>query len=189
MTNGGTGYDATSSLATTDITDFTTEWKTIAFTAKATGSGATKVAFDGMVGWSECNCSAFIKKQREFFDVGEEAMHPMTMSQVADEIGVHETTVSRAIANKYIQPPRGLYPFRHFFSTGYTSTDGDELSSHSIKTKIVNRCKEMHNKWTKMENYLTFDDCLHRVREGQVHQGAQRLGVDHHLNQEQKRQD
>jgi RNA polymerase sigma-54 factor len=77
-----------------------------------------------------------VERQREFFDVGDEAMHPMTMSQVAEEIGVHETTISRAIANKYMQTPRGLYPFRHFFSTGYTSSDGDELSSHSIKTKI-----------------------------------------------------
>ena len=63
-------------------------------------------------------------------------MRPLTMSQVAAEIGVHETTVSRAIANKHIQTPRGLFPFKHFFTTGYQTSDGDMLSSRSIKSKI-----------------------------------------------------
>ena len=63
-------------------------------------------------------------------------MHPLTMSQVADEIGMHETTVSRAVANKYAQTPRGLVPLRQFFTAGYESDDGESLSSRSIKSKI-----------------------------------------------------
>jgi len=74
--------------------------------------------------------------QREFLDSGDESMRPLTMSQVAAEIGVHETTVSRAVANKYIQTPRGLYPFKYFFTTGYQTSDGNMLSSRSIKSKI-----------------------------------------------------
>lgn len=77
-----------------------------------------------------------VKRQNGFFDDGQESMKPLTMSQVAEEIGVHETTVSRAIANKYIQTPRGLFPFKHFFTTGYRTSDGDMLSSLSIKSKI-----------------------------------------------------
>jgi RNA polymerase sigma-54 factor len=77
-----------------------------------------------------------VDRQKEFLDIGEESMRPLTMSQVANEIGVHETTVSRAIANKYMQTPRGLFAFKHFFTTGYRTADGDMLSSHSIKSKI-----------------------------------------------------
>lgn len=77
-----------------------------------------------------------IRRQEAFLDEGEEALVPLTMSEVADEIEVHETTVSRAIANKYIQTPRGLYPLKFFFAGGYTTADGEELSSHSIKHKI-----------------------------------------------------
>ncbi len=77
-----------------------------------------------------------VDRQREFLEQGEEALHPLTMSQVAEEIGVHETTVSRAIANKYVQTPRGLYPLRFFFTGGYETEDGEMLSSHSVKHKI-----------------------------------------------------
>lgn len=74
--------------------------------------------------------------QRDFLDRGVEHMRPLVMSQVADYIGVHETTVSRAIANKYVQTPHGLFPFRHFFTTGYRSQDGEQVSSLAIKQKI-----------------------------------------------------
>ena len=74
--------------------------------------------------------------QKEFFDHGEEAMKPLTMAQVASEVGVHETTVSRAIANKYVQTLRGIFPLRHFFTSGFQTDNGDALSSHSIMKKI-----------------------------------------------------
>lgn len=77
-----------------------------------------------------------LKRQKEFFENGDESMKPMTMNQVAEEIGVHETTVSRAIANKYIQTPHGMLPLRHFFSGGYQSENGEMLSNRSIKHKI-----------------------------------------------------
>ncbi len=74
--------------------------------------------------------------QHDFFKKGIEHLHPMTMQQAAEKLGIHETTVSRAIANKYLQTPRGLFEFKYFFSGGYQSDSGEELSSRSVKEKI-----------------------------------------------------
>jgi RNA polymerase sigma-54 factor len=79
---------------------------------------------------------ALVEFQEDFFENGVEHMRPLIMSQVADRIGVHETTVSRAISNKYVQTPHGLFKFRHFFSTGYRGEDGEQVSSLGIKQKI-----------------------------------------------------
>ena len=79
---------------------------------------------------------ALVEFQKDFLEHGIEHMRPLVMSQVAERIGVHETTVSRAIANKYVQTPHGLFPFRHFFSTGYRGEDGEQVSSLGIKQKI-----------------------------------------------------
>ena len=59
------------------------------------------------------------------------------MSQVADEVGVHETTVSRAIANKYIDTPHGVLPFKYFFTSGYQADGGEAISNTSIKERIA----------------------------------------------------
>ncbi|MFO7821446.1 MAG: RNA polymerase factor sigma-54 [Lentisphaeria bacterium] len=77
-----------------------------------------------------------LEKQRGFFEGGVSNMKPLTMSEVAADLEVHETTVSRAIANKYMMTPHGLFPFRHFFSTGYTTGGGEEVSSHVVKQKL-----------------------------------------------------
>ena len=77
-----------------------------------------------------------VEHQKEFFANGEESMKPLTMAQVAEEIGVHETTVSRAIASKYVQTPRGIFPLKHFFTSGFQTDDGESLSSISIRKKI-----------------------------------------------------
>lgn len=79
---------------------------------------------------------ALVHFQQDFLDKGVEHMRPLVMSQVADHIGVHETTVSRAIAGKYLQTPHGLFPFRRFFNTGYRSESGEQVSSLGIKQKI-----------------------------------------------------
>ncbi len=79
---------------------------------------------------------ALVHFQQDFLDKGVEHMRPLVMSQVADYIGVHETTVSRAIAGKYLQTPHGLFPFRRFFNTGYRSESGEQVSSLGIKQKI-----------------------------------------------------
>jgi len=79
---------------------------------------------------------SLLEFQHDFFDDGVMHMRPLVMSQVAEDIGVHETTVSRAIANKYVQTPHGLFPLKHFFSSGYEAGNGEMVSSHSIKQKI-----------------------------------------------------
>jgi RNA polymerase sigma-54 factor len=78
-----------------------------------------------------------LKFQREFFEHGVSRLRPLTMNQVAQTVGVHETTVSRAIANKYIDTPWGVFEFKFFFTPGYTSADGESVSNTSVKERIA----------------------------------------------------
>ncbi len=75
--------------------------------------------------------------QQGFFEHGVEKLKPLTMAQIAREIGVHETTVSRAIANKYMETPHGIFEFKFFFTPGYTNGEGEAVSNKSIKDKIA----------------------------------------------------
>jgi RNA polymerase sigma-54 factor len=75
--------------------------------------------------------------QIDFFEEGLAKLRPLTMTQVADTVGVHETTVSRAIAGKYIKMPHGIFPLKYFFTSGYDSTDGEALSNTTIKDMIA----------------------------------------------------
>ena len=75
-------------------------------------------------------------QQHDFFEKGPEHLRPMTMRDVADRLGVHETTVSRAIANKYMATPAGTFKFRDFFTGGYQNTDGEDVSSSAVKEYI-----------------------------------------------------
>ncbi len=77
-----------------------------------------------------------VANQHDFMTYGPRALKPMTMRQAADKLGLHETTVSRAVANKYMQTPVGLYEFKFFFSGGFQSEEGEEVSSHAIKDMI-----------------------------------------------------
>ncbi len=79
---------------------------------------------------------AVMKYQMEFLEKGEKYLKPMTLKQIADEVGVHESTVSRSINGKYIQTPRGVFEIKYFFSSGVGSGSGEGLSSNSIKTFI-----------------------------------------------------
>lgn len=78
-----------------------------------------------------------LKYQENFFEEGVSKLKPLTMNQIAQEVGVHETTVSRAIANKYIETPHGVFEFKYFFTPGYTSSDGQSVSNKSIKDRIA----------------------------------------------------
>jgi len=74
--------------------------------------------------------------QREFFDHGEQHLKPLPMIQVADQLGIHVGTVSRAVSEKYLQTPRGIYPLRMFFSGGTESADGEEMSWAAVQAKL-----------------------------------------------------
>ncbi len=77
-----------------------------------------------------------LNSQYDFLEQGIEHLKPLTMQQVADKLGLHETTISRAIANKYLKTPNGMYEFKFFFTGGYQTNDGEEISSRGIKEKI-----------------------------------------------------
>ncbi len=79
---------------------------------------------------------AVVKYQHEFFDKGEKFLKTLTLKQIADEIGVHESTVSRSINGKYMQSPRGVFEMKYFFSSGVTGGDGSGVSSNSVKSII-----------------------------------------------------
>ena len=76
------------------------------------------------------------RTQGDFFRRGVEGLHPLTMRQVADEVGVHETTVSRAIAGKYLRTPQGVLEFRFFFSPGYETEGGESVSNRAVMERI-----------------------------------------------------
>ncbi len=77
-----------------------------------------------------------LKVQRDFFEEGVSKLKPLTMTQIADAVGVHETTVSRAIANKYVKTPHGVFEFKYFFTPGYQSEGGASVSNTSVKEMI-----------------------------------------------------
>jgi len=74
-----------------------------------------------------------LKRQGEFMEHGAAELRPMTMSQVADAVGVHETTVSRAVSGKYVETPHGVLEMKYFFTSGLTSKDGSSLANTSVK--------------------------------------------------------
>ena len=76
------------------------------------------------------------KVQRDFLDEGEQALRPLPMADVANKVGVHVATVSRAVAGKYVQTPRGIYPLRMFFSGGTTTAAGQDMSWDAVKVKL-----------------------------------------------------
>ena len=79
---------------------------------------------------------AVIRHQKEFLDNGSQYLRTLTLKQVADDLGIHESTVSRAINGKYMQTPRGVFEIKFFFSSGVTGSDGEGVSSNSIKSMI-----------------------------------------------------
>ncbi|SDU08470.1 RNA polymerase, sigma 54 subunit, RpoN/SigL [Verrucomicrobium sp. GAS474] len=81
--------------------------------------------------------TAIVARQTEFFEQGAAMLKPLTMSQIAEAVSVHETTVSRAIANKYIQTPWGVFDLKYFFTPGYQTSSGEFLSNTSVKESIA----------------------------------------------------
>jgi RNA polymerase sigma-54 factor len=80
--------------------------------------------------------SSIVRQQREFLDRGIEHLRPMVLRDVAEDIGMHESTVSRVVSNKYMHTQRGLYPMKFFFHSGIDREYGDNISSLTVKRKI-----------------------------------------------------
>ena len=79
---------------------------------------------------------SIVRQQREFLDNGIEHLRPMVLRDVAEDIGMHESTVSRVVSNKYIHTPRGLFPMKFFFHSGIDRDYGEDISSLTVKRKI-----------------------------------------------------
>ena len=81
-------------------------------------------------------CEVIVRRQREFLDSGVEGLRPMMIKEVAEEIGVHPSTVSRAVANKYVHTQQGVYELRFFFSEGVNGPEGGDLPLLLLKRKV-----------------------------------------------------
>ena len=79
---------------------------------------------------------AIVENQAQYFHLGPDFLKPMTMSQVAEMVGVHETTVSRAVSGKFLRCKHGLVPMRNFFTTGYEDEHGNSVSNSVVKNAI-----------------------------------------------------
>ena len=79
---------------------------------------------------------SILKFQREFFDKGTALPKPLILRDVAEDIGMHESTVSRVTTNKYVHTPQGIFELKYFFNSGIARSDGDDLASEAVKLKI-----------------------------------------------------
>ncbi len=79
---------------------------------------------------------AIVDHQTSFLEKGPESIEPLKMQQIADKVGVHVTTVSRAVDDKWIQTPRGIFPLKRFFVGGTVSADGDEVAWDTVRLKL-----------------------------------------------------
>lgn len=80
--------------------------------------------------------NAVLDEQRDFFDYGPEALRPLPMKTIADRLGIHVATVSRAVSEKYLMTPRGIVPLRSFFSGGLATDSGEDVSANAVKATI-----------------------------------------------------
>jgi RNA polymerase sigma-54 factor len=77
-----------------------------------------------------------VDRQREFFEKGVQYLKPLTLREVAEVINMHESTVSRVTNEKFVQTPRGVLPLKYFFSSGLSTTSGEDVSARGIKARI-----------------------------------------------------
>ena len=82
-----------------------------------------------------------VTRQRDFFEHGPSHLKPLTMGEVADAVGVHETTVSRAVSGKYMSTPHGIFEMKYFFTSGYRTATGESMSNTSVKEAILDLVK------------------------------------------------
>ena len=105
-------------------------------------------------------CEAIIRRQKEFLDKGIDELRPMMIKEVAEEVGVHPSTVSRAVANKYAHTPQGVYELRYFFSEAVQGPAGGLTSLINLKRlvkKMIEEEEPMHP--------LTDEQITHRLRD------------------------
>ncbi len=108
--------------------------------------------------------SAIVAAQTEFMDQGIAALKPLTMAEVAQAVGLHETTISRCIANKHIQTPRGLFELKYFFTPGLKTIDGQAISNKTVQDTIV--------------NLISSEDLLHPLSDQVIQEKLKAQGIN-----------
>lgn len=99
--------------------------------------------------------TAIVEHQREFFDKGTIYLKPLTLKEIAEKVGVHESTVSRAVNGKYLQCPRGVFEIKYFFQSGVSSSQGDGVSAESIKSIIQEMVSEENQKKPLSDQHIS----------------------------------
>jgi len=105
-------------------------------------------------------CEAIIRRQKEFLDRGIDQLRPMMIKEVAEEVGVHPSTVSRAVANKYAHTPQGVYELRYFFSEAVQGPAGNLTSLINLKRLVKKMIEE-----EEAIHPLTDEQITHRLRD------------------------
>ncbi|HZR04806.1 MAG TPA: RNA polymerase factor sigma-54 [Candidatus Udaeobacter sp.] len=95
-----------------------------------------------------------VSRQRDFLEHGPSHLKPMTMAEVADAVGVHETTVSRAVSGKYMATPQGIFEMKYFFTPGYQTATGESLSNTSVKEAILDLVKRENGNQPLSDNEI-----------------------------------
>jgi RNA polymerase sigma-54 factor len=107
---------------------------------------------------------SIMKFQRDFLEKGVEYMHPLVLRDVAEDVELHESTVSRSTTNKYVHTPRGIFELKYFFSTGIKSKNGSDVSAETVKQRIKiliqNEKPEKPLKDTDIEKILAEKDVI-----------------------------
>ena len=111
---------------------------------------------------------AIVERQQQFFEHGEEAMQPMILQDIASELGMHESTISRATSGKYLLSRRGVYELKYFFSSALGSTDGTKSSSTAIRSLIKSLVEQ------ESKNKPLSDSKISKMLEQQGHIVARR---------------
>ncbi len=104
-----------------------------------------------------------VDRQRDFFERGVQYLRPLTLREVADAVSMHESTVSRVTNEKFVQTPRGVLPLKFFFSSGLSTSDGDDVSARGIKDQI--------------EKLVSGEDVLSPLTDQAIVEILQRTGV------------
>jgi RNA polymerase sigma-54 factor len=100
-------------------------------------------------------CEVIVRRQQDFLDYGVEAMRPMMIKEVAEEIGVHPSTVSRAVSNKYAHTPQGVIELRYFFSEGSNGPEGADTTLVVLKRRVRKLIEEEDARHPLTDDQLT----------------------------------
>ena len=98
--------------------------------------------------------SAVVRHQRDFFEYGPKHIKPMTLRQIAEDVGIHESTVSRSINGKYMQSPRGVFEIKYFFTSGVSAGGGEGMSSNAVKSIIREMVEKEDSKKPCSDQYM-----------------------------------